>query len=130
MVAARAELPELLGMLAGDRNSEVRRVVASNRYTPLGALETLSKTSSWYLRQGVAGNPAASPEILDRLSRSVMSSVRLVVAGHPACPPVTLQRLLRDRVFSVQALAANHPSTSRATRAMWQLAHSDLLHGQ
>jgi hypothetical protein len=111
---------EILGQLSSI--PELARPVAAHPACPAVVLDRLSRYGSSGVRESVAAHPACPAVVLDRLSRDGNGLVRMAVAANPVCPPEVLGRLLKDTKVVVARIAADNPNTSRAARAMYQLA--------
>ena len=80
-VAANPSTPvEVLKKLAGDRNCDVRAIIARNPNTPTEILEILVKLSEdeYYddVRDAVAGNPSTPVEVLKKLAEDEYGFIR------------------------------------------------------
>ena len=103
--------PEALTALARDKDEYVRQIVAHNPSTPPEALTILARDREVDIRRGVAGNSNTPPEVLTAFARDEDEYVRQNVAGNPSTPPEVLTVLSRDEVRSVRFAVAGNPST-------------------
>ena len=100
--------PEALTALA--RDEDVRNVVSRNPNTPPEALTVLARDREVNIRSNVAKNSSTPPEVLTALARDIDIHVRYKVAGNPSTPPEVLTVLSRDednrlRNFAAKTLA-------------------------
>lgn len=86
--------PDILILLAEDKNDIVRFHVARNSNTPLEILTNLAKDSR--INGAVAENPNTPPELLIQLASSKSSITRYMVARNLKTPPETLAILAKD----------------------------------
>ena len=123
-----------------DKEIEVRRSVAKNRFTPSAILEDLSKDKVFWVRDDVAENPstsivglailasdsiamvrksvasntAASGDILATLANDEDGDVRCSVAGNLSTPVIALESLAKDIRWEVRRKVALNPYTPLA----------------
>jgi hypothetical protein len=85
--------PEVLAILAKDKDKLVKRNVAGNTSTPPEMLATLAKDEDEYVRWHVASNPSTPPEMLAILAGDKVKHVRLYVALNTSTPPEVRAKL-------------------------------------
>ena len=101
-----------MGRLAGDKDIDVRRLVAENPNTPVAILGRLKNTA---VRDGVAANPNTPIALLERLAGDKNIYIRLLVAENPNTPMqrriAILVRLAGDKDEDVRRRVAKNPNT-------------------
>ena len=119
-----AQHPVIMMLLAHHERPWVRCSVAQFATLSPVLQQVLLRDGELRVRQHLAANTTAPTKLLQELSGDWDGTVRTGVAGNPVCPLPVLQKLLRDKDPLIASEAAGNPSLPRATRAMWQLAHS------
>ena len=84
--------PQVLGILAKDKDRVVRRGVPGNPNTSIQALDILAKDEDWGVRREVAENPNTPSQVLDILAKDKDWVVRYKVAKHSK--NITIDQLL------------------------------------
>ncbi len=87
-----------------------RKDIAENPNTPPEILTILARDKDWDVRYEVAWNPNTPPEILTILARDESVGVRYGVANNPNTPPEALTILARDKDEYVRGRAAENPN--------------------
>ena len=103
--------PEVLALLAKDRGENVMMDVIANRSTPPETLALLAKNKSFRVRSNVAKNQSTPPNVLASLAKDEDISVRLSVARNETTPPETLALLAKSKDSAVRANVADNSST-------------------
>jgi len=111
LAAAKCESPDMLARLAADPKADVQAAVASNKNTPISALEKLSVSKSVTVRGEVAFNESTSPSVLEQLASDPDVHVRELVAQKRNTPPSVLEQLASDSDGKVRYHVAKNPNT-------------------
>ena len=109
--------PEVLVFLSGDKDTKVRRVVASNTSTPAETLQVLAHDLNSEVRMDVVSNLSASSETLQEFFRNNKDDTKILrkVASNPSTPVETLKTLARDPDALTRAFVSSNPSTPTET---------------
>lgn len=109
--------PEVLVFLSGDKDTKVRRVVASNTSTPAETLQVLAHDLNSEVRMDVVSNPSASSETMQEFFRNNKDDTKILrkVASNPSTLAETLRTLARDLDFVTRVGVAKNPSTPTET---------------
>lgn len=107
LAAYRHDLPaDVLTILLGDPEPEVRAGVAANPALSASQLEDLAAHGDPRILARIAQNPHCTPELLHRLARTGGRTLREIVK-HPHASAETLLLCLRDK--EARRLAASRP---------------------
>ena len=109
--------PEVLVFLSSNKDTKVRRVVASNTSTPAETLQVLAHDLNSEVRMDVVSNPSASSETLQEFFRNNKDDTKILrkVASNPSTLAETLRTLARDLDLVTRVGVANNPSTPAET---------------
>jgi len=103
--------PELLTLLASDKDEVIRRAVARNPNTLPEVLTLLARDEDAGVREAVARNPNTLPEVLTLLARDEDAGVKGAVARKPNAPPEILASLAKDKDKYTRAYVAGNLNT-------------------
>lgn len=107
--------PEEYKRLSESFSHDVKRMIASNPYTPPEILKELADSWFWYVRRGVAGNQAASDVLLEKLAEDSNEYVRWSLAANSSIKSELIQKCFqRNDRYIDQGLASN-PSVPSET---------------
>ena len=87
-----------------------RKDLALNPNTPPEILTLLAQDKDWGVRCGVAENPNTPPKTLTILARDKVAYVRRYVAQNPNTPPESLEILVQDKDWNVRQSAQQNPN--------------------
>jgi len=105
--------PDVVLVLAKDKDPDIRYYVARNRNTPREVLLILSKDQDENIRSYVAENPNTPPEALLDLAKDRDENIRSYVAQNPNTPREVLLVLAKDKKDGVRYDVAKNPNTPR-----------------
>jgi hypothetical protein len=108
-VARNPNLPvELMKVLAGDENENVRYNLASNPNLPVELIKGLTEDKSVNVRYYLATNPNLSVDVMKVLAKDKNADVRYYLAGNPNLPLEIMKGLAEDNDIEVRcSLAGN-----------------------
>lgn len=106
---------ETLSALSENKNSDIRREIASNPYTPYEILLKLAHDKNCMVRMSVAQNINITVDILQKLSTDMYEGVRFYVAQNSKTPSDMLARMARNKSFAVRDNIITNPNTSIET---------------
>lgn len=107
----RATTADVLAVLAGDDNSEVRAAVAANDKTPLDILRLMVSDEDSGVRWALAQNASADEWILRELAKDDSKHVRGAVAQNRMSPPDLQETLAEDDDDLVRVCVAGGRAT-------------------
>jgi 3-methyladenine DNA glycosylase AlkC len=118
--AIESQNSEILTQLSKDKNVQIRRHVANNKYLPIELLIQFSKENDEGIRAAVAQNQNTPNEVFLQFVNDKKASVRSEVAKNSKVTPQILAKLARDESKNVRLAVATIRKTP--TEVLTQLA--------
>ena len=98
----------VLQHLTNDVHKDVRRTVAANTAAPAWLMEQIAEDPHTSVRRDLAANSSTPVRLLEQLADDRHSEVRRMLTENPNCPPRLLEQLAEDRDDAVRAAVARH----------------------